>query len=103
MQLVFQKAGSCLPRGHKASKVGIFSHLQSTYKEETRQIEGFGCARDWFIGKIRHPQMPKNVGQLNGNVNYLDGWREKETRTSMVFGSCFEKAPPRLYSIKLRH
>jgi len=23
---------------------------------------------------------------------YLDGWREKETRAAMVFGSCFEKA-----------
>ena len=23
---------------------------------------------------------------------YLDGWREKETRASMVFGRCFEKS-----------
>ncbi len=23
---------------------------------------------------------------------YLDGWREKETRASMLFGRCFEKA-----------
>src|SRR6266480_839599 len=23
---------------------------------------------------------------------YLDGWREKETRSAMVFGRCFEKA-----------
>ena len=23
---------------------------------------------------------------------YLDGWREKDTRASMIFGRCFEKA-----------
>ena len=23
---------------------------------------------------------------------YLDGWQEKDTRASMVFGRCFEKA-----------
>jgi hypothetical protein len=28
---------------------------------------------------------------------YLDGWREKETRASMVFGSCFEKALAAFY------
>jgi hypothetical protein len=24
---------------------------------------------------------------------YLDGWREKDTRSAMIFGRCFEKAP----------
>jgi hypothetical protein len=102
MQLEFQKVGSCLPRGHKASKVLIFSHLQSTYKEGTRQIDGFGCARNWFIDELRHPKMPKNVGQLKESVNYLDGWREKETRASMVSGSCFEKASPIFHQIETR-
>ena len=23
---------------------------------------------------------------------YLDGWREKETRATMIFGRCFEQA-----------
>ena len=29
---------------------------------------------------------------------YLDGWREKETRPSLVFGRCFEKALAAFFS-----
>jgi CRISPR/Cas system-associated exonuclease Cas4 (RecB family) len=28
---------------------------------------------------------------------YLDGWREKEDRASMIFGRCFEERPGSLF------
>ena len=70
-------------------------------------LEGFAPATEWeFISKdaregvVAEARMTYSFTQISQYLRcprkyryrYLDGWREKEDRGSMIFGRCFENA-----------
>src|ERR1700747_3839662 len=80
----------------KRVRVAVFS----TLKDSRRPVNGNSSRRMLAKASWREGRMTYSFTQISQYLRcprkyryrYLDGWREKEDRASMIFGRCFENS-----------